>query len=241
MKQTMSYELTSSEHEEEDYYSSSSEDRDYEGASSPLPSPEDNFLIYLTSSRRSGKTTLIVNLLTREEFYRGKFDAIYVVSPTVYIDHTWDRVTRELPEENVRSSFDPEWLDKLVETNPPGRKILIVVDDCVNEGGFKNNIGRDSLTRIATKGRHYGASVIVSTQNVTGTSTSFRKNVDVLIAFKTTNMAELKLLHNDFFGFMSSAQFRQVSNYCWGESYSFIVYSKMTNFVYRKFSKLNLV
>lgn len=225
-----------------EYYSSSEEgNEDVEGlVSSPLPGPEDNFLMYLASSRRSGKTTLIVNLLTREEFYRGKFDAVYIVSPTVYIDHTWDKVTRELPEGNVRSVFDSEWLDKLVETNPPGRKILVVVDDCVNEGGFKNNIGRDSLTRIATKGRHYGCSVIVSSQTVTGTSSSFRKNVDVLIAFKTTNMAELKLLHSDFLGFLSAAEFRQVSTYCWKESYSFLVYSKLTDTVYRKFSKLNL-
>jgi hypothetical protein len=38
----------------------------------------------------AGKTVILVNLLTRPEAWRGCFERIWVVSPTINLDRTWD-------------------------------------------------------------------------------------------------------------------------------------------------------
>jgi len=52
----------------------------------PSQIPKHPFSLSVIASKGAGKTTLILNLLMKEEFYKGKFNDIYYVSPTQFSD-----------------------------------------------------------------------------------------------------------------------------------------------------------
>jgi hypothetical protein len=48
--------------------------------------PRHSFFMYVSASRGSGKSTMILNLLTRKEFFKGLFNKILFMSPTASLD-----------------------------------------------------------------------------------------------------------------------------------------------------------
>jgi hypothetical protein len=221
-----------------DFESGSSSHSDVENIG-PLPSPSDNFVLYISAPRRSGKSTLLVNLLTRPEFYRNKFDKIYIFSQTIYLDGTWGKVLSLLPKEQIFEEFDPEKIMQIIDRNREGQKILIVVDDCIGDAGFKKLDSSDVLTLISTRGRHFNVSLIVSSQAVSAVSSHFRKNTDCIIVFATENSKERTIIHEEFLAHMSKDEFRQIFNFATKDKHSFLLFNKMTGNVHRNFNKLN--
>ena len=62
--------------------------------------PQPPFLWSLVANVKSGKSCFIMNLIFRKNFYRGYFDTIYYVSPSVENDDTcW--AVRDDEEENI--------------------------------------------------------------------------------------------------------------------------------------------
>ncbi len=57
----------------------------------------------------SGKTTMIKHLIMDKEFYRGKFDEIYIVSPS----HS--KIGLPISNENSTSEFDLMWIYKRLD------------------------------------------------------------------------------------------------------------------------------
>jgi hypothetical protein len=74
----------------------------------------------------SGKTVLLANMCL--DIYRGCFNRIYVFSPSVNIDQTWEEVKKYVNNELMRgkkdadkeecffSEYDPEALDNIIKT-----------------------------------------------------------------------------------------------------------------------------
>ena len=62
-----------------------------------LPKPP--FAIGLVAPKGSGKSTIIYNLISRPEFYYKKFDQVWMLSPTFYLDDTYAKA--KLNEERV--------------------------------------------------------------------------------------------------------------------------------------------
>lgn len=57
------------------------------------------FAMGLVAPKGSGKSTIIYNLISRPEFYYKKFDQVWMLSPTFYLDDTYAKV--RLNEERV--------------------------------------------------------------------------------------------------------------------------------------------
>jgi hypothetical protein len=53
-----------------------------------------SFTHYLCGGKGAGKTNLLLNLLTKKQFYRGKFNKIWWVSPTSSLDEKIRRATK---------------------------------------------------------------------------------------------------------------------------------------------------
>lgn len=63
-------------------------------------------LVAIVAPRKSGKTTLLVNMLTREDMYKKFFHEIHIWSPTIKLDAKWEHVTKYLPKEWIHTHFD---------------------------------------------------------------------------------------------------------------------------------------
>lgn len=69
-------------------------------------------LLAIVAPRKSGKTTLLVNMLTRADMYKAFFHEIHIWSPTINLDKKWEKVTKFLPKDWIHTHFDEnEFLD----------------------------------------------------------------------------------------------------------------------------------
>ena len=53
----------------------------------------------LVNPSGGGKTTLMANMILNPDMYKGVFDRVFIFSPTVHLDSTWDPVKKFIYEE----------------------------------------------------------------------------------------------------------------------------------------------
>ena len=166
-------------------------------------------LLIVGKSFLSGKSTVILNLLLREKFFKNDFegDNIFIVS-----NNDMDNKMRilkkekdvdagnfmEFSEANLDAIYE-EVEERALEAINDGKKppnSLIVIDDCAFSGGLKEKIN-GTLSRIACNGRHVNLSVIVTAQKYSQLSTTMRTNASGAILFNNS-MNEVEALAQDF-------------------------------------------
>ena len=153
----------------------------------------------------SGKTTLIMNLLLREKYYKNDFlgENIYIIS-----NNKADNKIKILMEEKDvpdvnHMSYDEshlmclyEYLEEqfiqTVEDDEKPPNILIYIDDVGYSSAIKNNSGFMNL--LACNSRHLNISVVVAIQKyTTQLSTTYRNNLSGLIVFNTSTKEALSI------------------------------------------------
>lgn len=150
-------------------------------------------LIIVGKSFLSGKSTVILNLLLRDNFYKDHFkgENIYIIS-----NNKMDNKMRilktekdidpshfmEFSEENLEMIYE-EVEEKVLEAVADGKKppnSIVIVDDCAQALKEKMN---GTLSRIATQGRHINMSLIVTSQKWSLLPTVLRCNASGAILF----------------------------------------------------------
>lgn len=164
-------------------------------------------LLLLISPVRTGKSTLISNLLLREDFYdaQERFDQVNIISNTIANDVT-SRFLRKAFEGNTHDFYSDETIHGIVESQKKYDKedqpeIAIVLDDCL--GSIKQN---SMINHLASRYRHFNIKLlIISSQKFTGSvSPIIRANAtDVIIGSPFPNQRELERIgeeYGDLFG-----------------------------------------
>jgi hypothetical protein len=165
-------------------------------------------LIIVGKSFLSGKSTVILNLLLRDNFYKNHFEGedIYIVS-----NNKMDNKMRILKEEkdvpsdhfvefsepNLEAIYE-EVEEKVMEAVTDGKKppnSLIVIDDVAFTGALKEKVN-GTLSRIACNGRHINLSMIITAQKYSQISTVIRTNVSGAILF-ANSAKEVDLMADD--------------------------------------------
>ena len=160
------------------------------------------------ASSTGGKSVLIANLILK--IYRGSFERIYIFSPSIHVDDTWNAVKKHQKEvmkvdtekEQVYfEEYDPIALKKIIETQHKvidfQKKnkqkelfsILIVVDDMADDPRFVRY--STLLHGLFTRGRHNAISCILSTQKYNVLAPIIRLNSSALFIFRLKNMNEV--------------------------------------------------
>lgn len=164
-------------------------------------------LLLLISPVRTGKSTLISNLLLREDFYdaQERFDQVSIISNTIANDVT-SRFLRKAFDGNCHDFYSDETIHNIVEKQKKFPKeeqpeIAIVLDDCL--GSIKQN---SMINHLASRYRHFNIKLlIISSQKFTGSvSPIIRANAtDVIIGSPFPNQKELERIgdeYGDLFG-----------------------------------------
>jgi hypothetical protein len=144
-----------------------------------LPQPPS--LLLMISPIRTGKSTIISNLLLNSNFYgQDFFDKVVCISPTIYNDKT---------SRFLRKAFDchDEYSDALIQgiiqeqegyDNPEDRPdVALVLDDIIGQ------IRREAyLNHLASRFRHYNIKLLLmSSQNYRQVSPIIRSNCTHMI------------------------------------------------------------
>ena len=149
-----------------------------------------------------GKThTLLHDILESE---RLRFDFIVIVCPTLALNKTyreWKHTTQayeiEVPPDKLEGV-----LKYLIDTCRDFRplRMAIVIDDM--SSGIEQHKSTGQLPLIAYSGRHYGISLFVVSQKLNSISTALRANTTRLLFFPTPNRHSIRVLRDEFFGFL---------------------------------------
>lgn len=165
------------------------------------------FCLYIPSSRGSGKTTLVVYLITNP--YLRFFNRIYIFSPTAKEDIAFKKI--KLDESRLFSSYSDVVFSSVVEeikANPDERSLIIVDDMTGTSIMTKNN----ALTQFLFRHRHIpndyiGTSIIIASHQYKSVSPNVRNNFTDIIIFKSFSNKELEAIAEDNKGKLTFTDF----------------------------------
>ena len=188
----------------------------------------------------SGKTILLQNMIL--DIYRGCFERIYIMSPSIDVDTTWDPVKKYITkvmkvkhtdEEPIYfDHYDPVALDNIITTqhklaeymkrNGHNKifQILIVIDDFADSPQFTRQ--SKLLHALYIRGRHTFISTITATQVFNALSPIIRKNITELYVYRLRNYRDLESLIEELSALYDKKTLLQLYNIATVEPHSFL-------------------
>jgi hypothetical protein len=206
----------------------------------PKPLLKPPFVLILCGSVRTGKSTIIMNFLYNEEFYKDMFDKVIFISPTVRNDLTLTHLADD--DEVIKIDDDLDNLDDILKTivetkqedkEEQEKHYLIILDDMM--GLIKR---KSYATYLCTRYRHYKLSIIITCQSFRSLNDIIRTNAKGYLIFKTNNDKEYKKMEDEFKALFKN--FDDLYEYATDQPYSFLFLNLRDVGAYKDFEKEEL-
>ena len=188
----------------------------------------------------SGKTVLLTNLIL--DIYKNCFSRIYVFSPSVNVDYTWQPVKHYI-EHDLKlkeTSEDPFYFDHYNEAaleniihtqhkiitymKSKGHtklyQILIIIDDFADEPAFTRQ--SKLLHQLYIRGRHNMISTITSTQKFNALHPIIRCNMSELYIFRLRNNKDIEAFVDERSAIHDKKTLLEIYHSATAEAYSFL-------------------
>lgn len=144
---------------------------------------------YLVGCSGSGKTNLLLNLLTRDGFYKDWYDLVIVISPTAMgLDESYKAIERKTKYKNGKNLLffgcQEEVLKTILdmqEETKSKKKVLVILDDFISYKKFTNS---PTLLQFAIMSRHFNISMMLLSQCYYLVPKSIRLNMSAIYYFK---------------------------------------------------------
>jgi len=183
--------------------------------------PELPCIMTLVAPTKSGKSTILSNLLLREDFYKGAMDNVTIMSNTIDQDVT-SRFLRKSCD--CYTGYDDNVLAGIIEQqkqfDDEDRPFIgMVFDDIL--GSVKRN---SYLNHLVTRSRHYGVGLLaISVQSFKAVGPTIRNNTNAFICCNLQNMSELDKISQEFSGmFGGDDKFRKIYRKATENRYDFL-------------------
>ena len=202
--------------------------------------PQIPFRSVILGPSGSGKTILLQNMIL--DIYRNCFSRIYIFSPSVDVDATWqpvkDYVEKELKIKNTDEDpyffnhYDPGALHKIIDTQhkvieyqkkQDHKKlfsILIIVDDFADDPSFSRH--SKMLHALYTRGRHNSISTITATQKFSAIAPIVRVNATELYVYRLRNYQDLITFIDEVSAMLDKKTLMNIYNLATDEPFSFL-------------------
>jgi hypothetical protein len=189
---------------------------------------------------KSGKSTLISNLLLREEFYKGCFDIVYIISNTIFND-TSSRYLLEQYHDTCFSEYSDDLIDRILkyqETFPKDKRpnVAVILDDFV---GINQN---SKIFHLATRYRHYGIRLLMfASQVFRCLPTPVRANASFVLISRNPNEKEIEKMSEEYGSLCGGdKKFRELYHEATKDDYSWMYIDLASNptKVYKNFNTL---
>lgn len=199
-------------------------------SSSKEPLPRHPFLWSVVAPPRSGKSTLIANVIMNRR-YGYKWDMIAIISPTAAHDETYKYVREKAGVVIYPTPADIDHIIPLLcesqEKDDCREKMLVIIDDCV---GYMNG----AVEKIASRYRHYNMSVLVASQQFRKLPPTVRTCSNYWCLYQTHNMKEVSKLDEEFSGQFPG--FMKLYNKATKEKHSFLFLDISTDQAFQNFT-----
>ena len=197
--------------------------------------PQPPFRMVVIGSSNSGKSNMIRNLLTREEFgYNKHFGSnIIIFSRTLGLDSTWSCL--KLPKTHLYTEWDEEVVREIMAYSKKQKNgVLILLDDLISDPNAFNKKNSNLLTELFYTGRHYGISVCITSQRLHAVPSGMLSNCSQMCVFALKTKRE----RESFLEIVNSYESLE-QKYCYAveKPYSFIYLNLQTGKAYRNFQE----
>lgn len=179
-------------------------------------------VILFVGKRGCGKTLLLKSLL---EQHHQDFDKIIAICPTDFNGG----YKKLIGENNAINEFKDEYiktiLDKMekknenkVQTDKDFKRLLLILDDCIADINFNSC---ENLKKVVIAGRHFGVSLLFTSQYIKAMPPIVRNNADYLLIGQV-NAQSFQILNDEFNTNKTKKEFRDMLQYA-GEDYEFMI------------------
>jgi hypothetical protein len=211
-----------------------------------LPKPP--FYLLMVAPSGVGKTTLLMNMICKKEYYGGKFqeDHVLVWTTTKDLDPTWSSpwLKGVVDRDNIFDSFAQDHLQEVVDHIKTEREqgehapYLFIFDDMITEGICSTNpwmVGM--LEKLSMWGRHVGISTIILSQkyNMISKKIRLRDTIDWII-FKVSKEEEKEICEEQS-GRLDKLQFQHIYQHATNQKYGFLHISGQTQDPAKKYRR----
>ncbi len=190
--------------------------------------PELPCIMTLVMPTKSGKSTILSNLLLRDEFYKDVMDNVTIMSNTIDQDVT-SRFLRKACD--CYTGYDDNVLAGLIENqkqfDDDSRPFIgMIFDDIL--GSVKRN---SYLNHLVTRSRHYGVGLLaISVQSFKSVGPTIRNNTNAFICGNLQNMSELDKISQEYSGMLGGDEkFRKIYNEATKNRYDFLYIDLQSN------------
>ena len=163
--------------------------------------PKAPFSLMISGRSGSGKTNVLINILTNKDLLKDYFHYIVVFSPTAgKYDDSYKSLN--LPSESFKNDFSADDLNTLIENRKAlidkkgiewvvkNSRVLLIMDDVIANRDFLNS--PEALKMFALL-RHYQCSICVLVQSYNKLPRALRVNANATIIFPSTQ-SEIEVL-----------------------------------------------
>jgi energy-coupling factor transporter ATP-binding protein EcfA2 len=206
-----------------------------------LPFPNKSFFLVIAGRAGSGKTSLLINMLTNKNIYRKVFDKIVLVQPKTSRSSLVNDIFEKLPEDQVFEKIDYSVVDKIKEirsefdkkSSSRKRNQLLILDDVTSQLKEDPSI----LIELSTNRRHLRLSIILLVQFTMSIPKSCRLQVSDIVLFKPNNGLEEDIIRSEFAN-LRSDEFKKLFRFVYRNPYDFLFINKNTETYYKNLQKI---
>jgi len=192
-------------------------------------------LLICGKSMLSAKSSLIINLLLKEDGYKNMFkgENIYIINPSSNLDSKFEMLKHNLdiPSHNIFLEYDESIVSELYddlekeaeeemkEHNTIFPK-LIIMDD-VAYGNIYKNKKAGIMTKMMFNSRHIGLNLVLTSQKYSTFSTDARENATAILVSSCSNK-QLDLIEQDN-NIISKKQFNSIFRKSTNEPFTWFI------------------
>lgn len=193
------------------------------------PLPNSSHMMCFVGSPGSGKTTAMLNLISKSQkkngyktSYHKAFEHVFICSPSLHTIK--DSPFKKHPEEKIYTDFDWDFLsdiEKFTEmASEDNQNSLIILDDI---GSMLKNAGLERrFSYLCQRRRHKRLSIWLLMQRFTQIPKTIRAScITHMVIFKAQNQKEIQQIWEEMLP-IKKDQLLDFQNYVWNKKHNFL-------------------
>ena len=194
------------------------------------------FSIFIGKSG-SGKTSLLINMLSEPNIYKKVFNKIILVMPEATYNNMEFNPFEGLPQEQIKNQFDCAELRSQINNYRENKKTtLLIIDDFTAE--LKNKTNFENFNHLIQNRRHYRLSIFLLVQYYNSVPMPLRRSINTIFLFKC-NKREFEIIFEELFN-LSKDLANKLQRFVFTNKYNFMLVNVSDQIYYKNLDRIIL-